>query len=96
MELEFERKGRGGRWLWRAVPRRLLPELLSGDVSLRVLLHNFAARHLEILLGDVDAAFTQGKHASLRAHTLGGTASKQRKSKKKPAKHANQTRKHDR
>ena len=48
----------------------LLEELLDGHVLLRVLLHNLGDRHLEVLLGDVDAALSQGVHAGLSANAL--------------------------
>ena len=48
----------------------LLPEHLHGHVLVAVLLHDLGDRHLEVLLGDVDASLAQGEHARLRAHTF--------------------------
>ena len=48
----------------------LREELGDGDVLLAVLLHHLGHRHLEVLLGDVDAPLAQREHARLRAHRL--------------------------
>lgn len=50
----------------------LLPQLADGHVHVAVLLHNLRNRHLEVLLGHVDASLPKREHPGLCAHRLQG------------------------
>lgn len=48
----------------------LLPQLPDRHVHVAILLHDLGDRHLEVLLGHVDASFPQREHTRLCAHRL--------------------------